>query len=70
MSFQAQVHREPTVVLRPVSAAASLKATILEWRERHRSRKLLARMSERDRWDVGCSSCDVEAEIAKPFWMP
>jgi uncharacterized protein YjiS (DUF1127 family) len=71
MSFQAaHVNRRPTIVLKLLTTAATLKATILTWRQRRRSRKELARMSERDRRDLGYSSCDVAAEAAKPFWNP
>lgn len=66
----ARVSIRPGVVFKGFAAAASLKAIILQWRQRYRSRNELASLTERDRHDLGYSSCDVEAEIAKPFWIP
>ncbi len=58
------------IVFKGLAAAASLQAIVLQWRQRHRSRTELARMSDRDRRDLGYSSCDVDTETAKPFWLP
>ena len=60
----------PSIVFKARAAAASLKTVVAQWRQRQRSRKELARMSDRDRRDLGYSSCDVDAETAKPFWNP
>jgi uncharacterized protein YjiS (DUF1127 family) len=49
---------------------AQLKAVVRKWRHRRRSRDELARLSERERRDLGFSSCDVSAETSKPFWIP
>lgn len=38
------------------------------WRERSRGRQLLARMDAHDLKDLGLSTCDVYAEVEKPFW--
>jgi uncharacterized protein YjiS (DUF1127 family) len=51
-------------------AAASLKVMVLEWLRRRRSRTELAKMTDRDRRDLGYSRCDVDAETGKPFWTP
>lgn len=58
------------ILMTGLATAASLKAVVLTWRHRHRSRNELARMSERDRRDLGYSACDVGAETGKPFWIP
>ena len=58
------------IVFRTLAAAASLRAAVLQWQRRHRSRRELERLSERDRRDLGYSSCDVDVETAKPFWIP
>ena len=39
-----------------------------EWRDRLRSRRELAAMSERELRDIGLTRCDVGGEISKPFW--
>uniref|UniRef100_Q07JX5 YjiS-like domain-containing protein n=1 Tax=Rhodopseudomonas palustris (strain BisA53) TaxID=316055 RepID=Q07JX5_RHOP5 len=43
-------------------------AVLHTWRERQRTRRELARFSERDLHDVGLSWSDVAYEIDKPFW--
>jgi uncharacterized protein YjiS (DUF1127 family) len=58
------------IVIKALAAAASLKAIVLQWRQRHRGRTELAGMSDRDRRDLGYSSSDVDTETAKPFWLP
>ena len=71
MSYPAtRLNVTPGVVFRGLAAAASLKAAVLQWRQRRRGRKELAKLSERDRRDLAYSSCDVDAETAKPFWIP
>jgi uncharacterized protein YjiS (DUF1127 family) len=42
--------------------------TIHVWRERYRSRRELARWSDRELHDVGISWSDVAYEAEKPFW--
>jgi uncharacterized protein YjiS (DUF1127 family) len=39
-----------------------------EWRGRVRDRRQLARMSDKELWDIGCSYADAHREINKPFW--
>ena len=68
--FTARLSIRPSIVFKGLAAAESLKIVVLQWRQRQRSRRELARMSDRDRRDLGYSSCDVDAETAKPFWMP
>ena len=60
----------PNLTFRRLGTSASLKTVVLEWRRRTRGRSELAGMTERDRHDLGYSSCDVEAETSKPFWRP
>jgi uncharacterized protein YjiS (DUF1127 family) len=38
------------------------------WRRRAHQRRMLARMSQRERWDIGCTNADVWRELKKPFW--
>jgi len=69
MSFSAaRVGVTPRLTFR--RPAASLQAMILEWRRRNRSRNELAKITDRDRHDLGYSNCDVDAETSKPFWIP
>jgi uncharacterized protein YjiS (DUF1127 family) len=60
----------PSLVLKGLVAVASLKAIVLQWRQCYRSRTELAKLTERDWHDLGYSSCDVETELGKPFWIP
>lgn len=39
-----------------------------DWRRRARGRRQLARMSDRELRDIGCSQADAHREINKPFW--
>lgn len=41
---------------------------VRQWRERAKSRRYLATMSDRDRKDVGLSRVDAWRELQKPFW--
>lgn len=41
---------------------------LLLWDERHRARRRLTAMDERDLKDLGISQADARAEAAKPFW--
>jgi uncharacterized protein YjiS (DUF1127 family) len=43
---------------------------VMVWRERSRSRAMLARLNERDIRDLGLTRTDAWAEINKPFWRP
>lgn len=38
-------------------------------RRRARDRRQLARMSDRELQDIGCSQADAHREINKPFWQ-
>jgi uncharacterized protein YjiS (DUF1127 family) len=38
------------------------------WRSRVRSRRALARMSERELADIGVSWSQIAEEVSKPFW--
>lgn len=42
--------------------------TLSVWQERLRSRRELARWSERELHDIGVSASSVADEINKPFW--
>lgn len=42
--------------------------TVSEWLRRSRGRAELARLSERQRCDIGLDSEAIEREIRKPFW--
>jgi uncharacterized protein YjiS (DUF1127 family) len=39
-----------------------------DWRRRARDRRQLARMSDKELRDIGCSQADAHREINKPFW--
>jgi uncharacterized protein YjiS (DUF1127 family) len=43
-------------------------AFVRVWRERRRSRRQLAAMSERELQDIGICRSDIAFEIGKPFW--
>jgi uncharacterized protein YjiS (DUF1127 family) len=43
---------------------------LLDWLERGRSRRLLARLDDRMLHDIALSRADVEREAGKPFWRP
>lgn len=47
---------------------ARLLETVSRWQQRGRDRELLARMTERQRCDIGLSTEAVDYEINKPFW--
>ena len=53
--------------LAPLSVAW-LVDMMMDWRERARQRRLLARMDQHMLRDIGLSLADVEQEIKKPFW--
>jgi len=46
-----------------------LFALVRIWRERQRTRRQLAIMSERDLQDIGICRSEIAYEIAKPFWQ-
>jgi uncharacterized protein YjiS (DUF1127 family) len=39
-----------------------------DWRRRARDRRQLARMSDNELRNIGCSQADARREINKPFW--
>lgn len=43
-------------------------ASVRVWRERRRTRRQLAAMSERELRDIGIYWSDIASEIGKPFW--
>jgi uncharacterized protein YjiS (DUF1127 family) len=47
---------------------SALSDTFHLWRERYRSRRELAQLTERDLRDFGVSSTEVAFELKKPFW--
>jgi len=46
----------------------SVFCTLLEWQERARQRRHLARLDDRLLKDVGLGRAEAEAEYRKPFW--
>jgi uncharacterized protein YjiS (DUF1127 family) len=44
-------------------------ALVRVWRERGRTRRQLAIMSERELQDIGTCRSEIAYEVAKPFWM-
>jgi uncharacterized protein YjiS (DUF1127 family) len=47
-----------------------LAATVRRWLQRLRERRELGTLTPRDFRDMGVSSSEVRAEMAKPFWRP
>jgi len=47
-----------------------IAATLGAWRERSRSRRLLAAFSDHQLSDLGLSRADAWRESSKPFWRP
>ena len=47
---------------------AGLRATVADWRRRHRARAELGRMSDRELRDLGVTRAEAEREAAMPFW--
>jgi uncharacterized protein YjiS (DUF1127 family) len=45
-----------------------LSETFRTWRQRYRTRRELAQLSDRDLHDVGLSWSDIVHEAEKPFW--
>jgi uncharacterized protein YjiS (DUF1127 family) len=53
------------------SALAAIEivvASVRVWRERRRTRRQLAAMSERELKDIGIYWSDIASELGKPFW--
>jgi uncharacterized protein YjiS (DUF1127 family) len=65
-------HDRPRPSRKPAGSAAAvvegLFALARVWRERQRTRRRLAVMSERELQDVGTCRSEIACEIAKPFW--
>jgi uncharacterized protein YjiS (DUF1127 family) len=55
---------------RCLAAATALANTISSWRERSRSRHLLATLDDHLLRDMGVSRAEAWRESDKPFWMP
>jgi uncharacterized protein YjiS (DUF1127 family) len=53
-----------------LAALATMRLQIGRWRERSRTRRLLAAINARDLQDIGLSHSDIANEIGKPFWQP
>jgi uncharacterized protein YjiS (DUF1127 family) len=53
-----------------VAVALRAAQTVQTWRHRAAGRRLLARMSDWERRDIGISRADVLQEVGKPFWRP
>jgi uncharacterized protein YjiS (DUF1127 family) len=51
-----------------LSAIETMLAFVRVWRERRRTRRQLAAMSERELQDIGIYWSDIAGEIGKPFW--
>ena len=51
-----------------LSAIESMLALVRVWRERRRTRRQLAVMSERELQDIGICWSEIASEIGKPFW--
>jgi uncharacterized protein YjiS (DUF1127 family) len=41
---------------------------VREWRRRHRSRRDLMSLSDRDLWDMRLTRAEAKQEASKPFW--
>lgn len=46
----------------------NLVATVRLWRQRKRTRQLLAAFDDRMLKDIGITRCELQREITKPFW--
>jgi uncharacterized protein YjiS (DUF1127 family) len=55
---------------RCLAAVTAIAATISFWRQRSRSRSLLATLDDHLLRDMGLSRVDAWRESDKPFWMP
>jgi len=50
------------------ASARGVLATVAKWQERRRTRRELARFTERQLKDIGLSRGQAMAEVDKPFW--
>jgi uncharacterized protein YjiS (DUF1127 family) len=48
--------------------AETIAVIFVEWRRRIRSRRELMTLGEHDLTDIGCTRCDMQWEVRKPFW--
>jgi uncharacterized protein (TIGR00369 family) len=51
-----------------LAVTAAVLALVRVWRERRRTRRQLAAMSERELQDIGICRSDIASEIGQPFW--
>jgi uncharacterized protein YjiS (DUF1127 family) len=49
---------------------SELRALIIEWRQRARSRYELMMLDDRELSDMGLTRMDASNECDKPFWQP
>jgi uncharacterized protein YjiS (DUF1127 family) len=47
-----------------------VRALLIEWRQRARSRLELSSLDDRELWDMGLTRMDAHNEANKPFWEP
>jgi uncharacterized protein YjiS (DUF1127 family) len=52
------------------TAMAAASSAIAIWRERARSRRVLATLDDHRLRDIGVSRADAWLESEKPFWIP
>ncbi|GGF69399.1 hypothetical protein GCM10011332_24440 [Terasakiella brassicae] len=62
-------HNGEKVQARLGTTLKTVHKTLFVWLHRHKSRKSLAYLSDHMLKDVGLTKAQVEAEIAKPFWV-
>jgi len=80
MTGNGQLVMEPTMSLINLSITAvctrrlptfeEMRALIVEWHQRARSRHELTMFNERELSDMGLTPMDAFNEISKPFWEP
>jgi uncharacterized protein YjiS (DUF1127 family) len=61
------VHIESATLTAIVTVAKTAIEVVRRWRQNYRSRRELAMYSHHERSDLNFA-CDVDAELAKPFW--
>ena len=64
----AYIAYHPVTNSQPWSVVPRLGARLRLWRRRIRERGQLARLGERELYDLGLSRGTVYAELHKPFW--